>query len=182
MFLLGFDIALLRQTIFKPTREELFPAIIALCWSSISTFQVDLALIVISVSRFQYWLASDLVHNHLLIHIVEIVRAFQIGGRVTVLRCTRLGALMEQWWRYLRPFCSHNCRCSCSCSCTCTMTTICCRRVAATLASCHHSKGLLDFLFLCKRRHPLKLLSRRLNDLILHRRCTRASVNGDILS
>ena len=43
MFLLGFDISLLRQTIFKPTREELLSAIsiiciIAVCWSSISTF------------------------------------------------------------------------------------------------------------------------------------------------
>lgn len=43
MLLLGFDISLLRQTIFKPTREELLSAIsiiciIAICWSSISTF------------------------------------------------------------------------------------------------------------------------------------------------
>ena len=38
MFLLGFDISLLRQTIFEPTREELFSAVIAVCWSSISTF------------------------------------------------------------------------------------------------------------------------------------------------
>lgn len=46
MFLLSFDIALLRfdmtrQTVFEPTREELFfllfAAVIAVCWSSIST-------------------------------------------------------------------------------------------------------------------------------------------------
>jgi len=48
MFLLGFDISLLRlsvrQTVFEPTREELFSAVVVIaiavfcCWSSISTF------------------------------------------------------------------------------------------------------------------------------------------------